>query len=162
MAKATNTQFAVAVHVLTYLAAAGAGRPVSSDELSISTNVNPVHVRRVLGPLRNAGLVRSRPGVHGGWELAADPTEISLAQVWRLLQGDEPVLGLHGPNPACPVGRNIQTSLHALDRAVAAAVEAELGRTTIQDVLSERAGISGRATPATRRPRPARRPTPDR
>ena len=162
MAKATNTQFAVAVHVLTYLAAAGAGRPVSSDELSMSTNVNPVHVRRVLGPLRNAGLVRSRPGVHGGWELAVDPAGIPLAQVWRLLQGDEPVLGLHGPNPACPVGRNIQTTLHALDRAVAAAVEAELERTTIQDVLTDRAGTSERATPAARRRRPATRPTPDR
>src|SRR5947209_18997691 len=127
MAKATNTQFAVAVHVLTYLAGADAGRPVSSDELSMSTNVNPVHVRRVLGPLRNAGLVRSRPGVHGGWELAADPAGIPLAAVWRLLQGDEPVLGLHGPNPDCPIGRSVQSALQHLDRGVAAAVEAELG-----------------------------------
>ncbi|MFD0658855.1 Rrf2 family transcriptional regulator [Thermocatellispora tengchongensis] len=87
MARSTNTRFAVAVHVLTYLAGVAGERPVSSDELSASTNVNPVHVRRVLGPLRAAGLLRSRPGVHGGWELAVPAGDITLAEVWRLLQG---------------------------------------------------------------------------
>lgn len=136
MARSKNTQFAVAVHVLTYLAGQTDGRQVSSDELSESTNVNPVYVRRVLGPLREAALVRSRPGVRGGWELAADPRDITLAQVWRLLQGDDPVLGLHGPDPACPIGRNIQESLTCLDQMVADAVAAELERFTVLDVLT--------------------------
>lgn len=135
MARSTNTRFAVAVHVLTYLADVDAGRPVSSDQLSESSNVNPVYVRRVLGPLRDAGLVRSRPGAHGGWELAVDARDISLGRVWRLLQGTDPVLGLHGPDPTCRVGRGVQTSLTALDRAVAAAVAAELDRSTVRDVL---------------------------
>ena len=136
MARSTNTQFAVAVHVLVYLADAAGGRPVSSDLLSTSTNTNPVYVRRVLGPLREAGLVRSRPGVHGGWELACDPRDVSLARVWLLLQGTDPVLGLHGPAPECPVGRSVQESLTALDGAVAAAVTRELERTTVHDVLA--------------------------
>mgnify|MGYP004562511413 CR=1 FL=1 len=135
VARSTNTQFAVAVHVLTYLAGVTDGTSVSSEELSRSTNVNPVYVRRVLGPLRAAGLVRSRPGVHGGWHLAADPGDISLAQVWQLVQGDDPVLGLHGPDPACAVGRGVQKSLVALDRTVAAAVTADLERFTVRDVL---------------------------
>ena len=137
MARSTNTQFAVAVHVLVYLASAGADRPISSDELSASTNVNPVYVRRVLGPLREAGLVTSRPGAHGGWELAADPRHITLARVWRLLQGDDPVLGLHGPAPECPVGRTIQVSLTSIDRGVAAAVEAQLAGITVLDIVRE-------------------------
>jgi len=135
MARATNTRFAVAVHVLTYLAGVGE-RSVSSEELAMSTNVNPVHVRRVLGPLRAAGMVRSRPGVHGGWVLGAPATEITLADVWRLLQGDDPVLGLHGPNPSCEVGRQVQRSLTVLDRAVADAVAEELGRFTVHDVIA--------------------------
>jgi len=98
MARSTNTQFAVAVHVLTYLAGDVAAA-VSSEELSRSTNVNPVYVRRVLGPLREAGLVRSRPGVHGGWELTPDGRDVTLARIWRLVQGDDAVLGLHGPDP---------------------------------------------------------------
>ena len=144
MATPTNTRFAVAVHVLTYLAscaAAGRTTPVSSEELSGSTAVNPVHVRKVLGPLRTAGLVRSRPGAHGGWELAADPEVVNLAQVWRVLQGDDPVLGIHGPNPACAVGANIQGVLTDLDRRVARAVLAELEAITLADILSS-AGFS--------------------
>lgn len=135
MPRTTNTQFAVAVHVLTYLAGAGADGPVSSEALSGSADVNPVYIRRILGPLREAGLVRSRAGAHGGWELAVDPRRVTLAQVWRLLQGDDPVLGLHGTNPDCPVGRSIQQSLVDLDRDVASAIESELGRTTVGDLL---------------------------
>ncbi len=135
MATTRNTQFAVAVHVLTYLADAGPGRTASSDELSGSTNVNPVYVRRVLGPLREAGLVRSRPGKHGGWELARDAGDITLAQVWRLLQGTDPLLGLHGPNPACAIGRSVQNSLTELDHALSRAVDDELERFTVQDLL---------------------------
>jgi Rrf2 family protein len=138
MATSRNTQFAVAVHVLTYLAGEGQGRTASSDELSRSTNVNPVYVRRVLGPLREAGLVHSRPGNHGGWELARDAGEITLAQVWGLLQGSDPLLGLHGPDPACAVGRSVQNSLAALDQVVTGAVTAELERITVHDMLIQR------------------------
>ncbi|MEI7058978.1 Rrf2 family transcriptional regulator [Nocardioides sp. CCNWLW239] len=140
MATPTNTRFAVAVHVLTYLAscaAAGRATPVSSEELAGSTAVNPVHVRKVLGPLRAAGLVRSRPGAHGGWELAADPGVVNLAQVWQVLQGEDPVLGIHGPNPACPVGASIQGVLTDLDRRVVKAVLAELEGITLDDVLDD-------------------------
>ncbi|MGW0877931.1 Rrf2 family transcriptional regulator [Streptomyces sp. NPDC002740] len=135
MARSTNTQFAVAVHVLTMLAGVTDGRALSSEELSRSANVNPVYVRRVLGPLRSAGLVRSRPGVNGGWELAVEAADLTLERVWLLLQGDEPVLGLHGPDPACPTGRTVQRTLTELDRTVADAVATALGRYTVQDVL---------------------------
>lgn len=136
VARPTNLQFAVVVHVLTYLAGMGDERAISSDELSASVNTNPVYVRRALGPLREAGLVRSVPGVHGGWELCREPATITLAEVWGLVQGDDPVLGLHGANPKCPVGRDISTALVAIDRGVAAAVSAELAGTTIADLLA--------------------------
>jgi Rrf2 family protein len=145
----TNTQFAVAVHVLTYLSANGGERPVSSDELSGSTNTNPVYVRRVLGPLREAGLVHARQGSQGGWTLGRPAEEIALVEVWSLLQGDEPVLGLHGPNPKCPIGAGIQEALRELDAAVAAALRAELGRRTIADLVRQSTG----ATPVRRRRR---------
>lgn len=149
MARSTNTQFAVAVHVLTYLAAGGRSpeRPVSSNELAGSTNVNPVHVRRVLGPLRTAGLVRSRPGAGGGWELSRPAEAITLDQVWDLLQGDDPVLGLHGPSPRCPVGTGVQSALLALDRDVADVLRRQLARSTVADVLRD-AGLAPRVPAA--------------
>jgi Rrf2 family protein len=136
VALSTNTQFAVAVHVLTYLAGISDGRAVSSDELSKSANVNPVYVRRVLGPLRTAGLVRSRPGVGGGWHIVGEATRITLDQVWRLLQGTDPVLGIHGPDPSCATGRQVQKALTELDHVVGDAVQASLRTFSLNDVLN--------------------------
>lgn len=134
MARPTNTQFAVGVHLLTLLGGSP-GEALSSDILADSAGSNPVHVRRVLAHLREAELVRSRPGPSGGWQLAAGPETITLADVWRAVQGDDHLLGLHGPNPNCPVGRRIQAELVALDRRAAAAVEAELAETTVAELV---------------------------
>ena len=147
MARPTSTQFAVAVHVLTYLAGVAAetrpqsptaeqDRAVSSEELALSANANPVHVRRVLGPLREVGLVLSRPGPRGGWALGRPAADITTGEVWDLVQGHEPVLGLHGPNPACPVGRSIQQSLTDLNARAREAVRAELERVTVADLAA--------------------------
>jgi len=134
VARPTNTQFALAVHMLTLLGGAP-DAVVSSEVLAGSAGSNPVHVRRVLGHLRAAGLVASRPGVGGGWQLVADPSQVTLADVWRAVQGDDPVLGLHGANPDCTVGRRIQDALIAVDRRAAGAIEAELARTTVCELV---------------------------
>ncbi len=136
MSGPANTQFALGVHLITLLAGHPGG-PLSSDAMAGSANSNPVHVRRVLGELRRGELVSSRPGPHGGWQLAVDPRTITLADVWFAVHGERPVLGLHGPNPDCPVGRRVQEELVAIDRHAAAAIRAELATTTIAE-LAER------------------------
>lgn len=133
MGRPTNTQFAVAVHVVTLLAGAPL-EVMSSERLAASVGANPVHVRRVLGALRRAQLVASRPGVHGGWQLAREPTAISLADVWTAVQGEDPVLGLHGAAPGCSVGQRIQGALGGIERRAARAVEQELTRTTVAEL----------------------------
>jgi Rrf2 family protein len=129
-----NTQFALAVHVLTLLAADAAAMH-SSELLAASAGASPVHVRRVLGRLRRAGLVRSRPGPHGGWLVCRPPSETTLADVWRALNGDDPVLGLHSANPNCVVGQRIHGALAQIDRRAAEALTAELEQTTLADVV---------------------------
>lgn len=141
-----NTQFAVAAHVLVYLAGAGAGRSVSSDELAGSVNVNPVHIRRVLGPLRKAGLLRSRPGAQGGWELARPAETIHFDEIWVLVQGEEPVVASHGPNPQCPVGRLVDGLVGELQDDVGRAIARELHGRTVADVLAG-AGIAATTRP---------------
>ncbi len=138
-----NTQFAIGVHTLGLLAG-HFGRALSSETLARSANSNPVHVRRVLGALGRAGLVSSRSGPHGGWQLAADPGTITLADVWTAVHGDAPVLGLHGANPNCAVGCRVQQELVAVDRQAAEAVRAQLERTTVAE-LAERVNASALA-----------------
>ncbi len=148
MAGQANTQFAVAVHFLTYLAGAGQGRPVSSEEVARSAAVSPVYLRRALGPLRVAGLVRSRPGSGGGWELCRAPEDIGLDAVWSIVQGGDAVLGLHGPSPDCPIGAGLIRVFDGIERGVAAAIERELAGRTVRDVLRD--ALETTAAPAGR------------
>lgn len=135
MPAATNTRFAVAVHVLTYLAVTDPAHPVSSDELAGSVNVNPVHIRRVLGPLREAGLVRSRPGQHGGWTIGRPPEEITLDELWSVVGDVDRVVGMHGPNRSCPVGLGVASAMADIEGQLSAVVHAELARRTVRDLL---------------------------
>jgi Rrf2 family protein len=140
MARPTNTQFALAVHVLTLLGSDLDERH-SSEFLADSAGSSAVHVRRVLGGLRRAGLVRSRPGPNGGWQLVAPLRGTTLADVWRAVNGNDPLLGLHSANPACTVGRRIHTALVDVDRRAAAALVAELDHTTLADLVEETAAL---------------------
>ena len=135
MSGPANTQFTLGVHVLTLLAALPE-QARTSEALAGSAGASPVHVRRVLGRLREAGLVASRPGVRGGWQLRRAPAEVSLADVWRVMRGDGAVLALHEANPACTVGQRIQSSLAEIDQRAASAVEAELAGTTLADLAA--------------------------
>jgi Rrf2 family protein len=123
------------VHLLTLLAQAEPGKVLDSAALAISPATSPVHVRRVLGHLRDAGLVRAQQGAHGGWMLARPPEEIDLSQVWLAVNGEDPVLGVHSPDPNCEVGRRVQANLRDLDRRAHGALLAELETTTVADVL---------------------------
>lgn len=133
MSRATNTQFSVACHALSLLSSLP-GAPASSELVAGSAAASPVYVRRVLGLLRRAGLVASRPGAHGGWHLTRPACEVSLGDVWRAVQGDEPVLGLHAPVAACPVGSEVGRLMAEVERRTARAIEHELDSMTVADL----------------------------
>jgi len=142
----TNTQFSLAVHMLTLL---GSQAPelVSSDFLSASAGTSPEHVRRVLAPLRRAGLVRSRPGPSGGWQLDRAGCDTTLAEVWRAVHGDEGVLGLHSAAPECTVGQRIQSELEEVERRAVEALVTELDQVTLGQLVQDTSGVilTGRA-----------------
>lgn len=154
MAGPTNTQFPVAAHVLMLLAVSGP-RPVSSEEMAESILATPVYLRRVCGHLRQAGLVTSRPGPHGGWQLDREPADITLGDLWRAVHADTPLLALHGRADACPVGAGVGELFIGIQDRVAAAVEAELDRTTLRDAVAVSVRLDG-WTPGGRPPRAQR------
>lgn len=132
-----NSRFAVAVHILT-LIASGEGAPVASEYIAASVNTNPSLIRRLLSQLTRAGLTASQMGSGGGAQLARPADQITLRDVYRAVDDGE-LFGLHReqPNPACPVGRNIQALLETRFDAATRALEAELDRTTISEAAAE-------------------------
>ncbi|OAN54080.1 transcriptional regulator [Paramagnetospirillum marisnigri] len=129
-----SCKFAVAVHIASLLATSP-GQALTSDWIAGSVNTNPVVVRRLLSALAKAGLVASSRGSNGGSTLARSPERISLLDIHRAVEADDgPALHHQPPNPACPVGRNIQSVLvRVMDRAEAAK-EAVLATTTLAEV----------------------------
>lgn len=128
-----NSRFSVAVHILTLLHAS-AGEPVTSEYIAGSVNTNASFVRRMLSALARAGITTSQMGTGGGALLARPAGDITLLDVYRAVDEGE-VFGIHEqPNPACPVGRNIQAELQDRFAAATRAMEAELGTTTIADL----------------------------
>ena len=130
-----SSRSAVGIHVLTLLAQSGE-EPLSSEVMAGSVNTNAVVIRRELGLLRQAGLVRSQEGSGGGWRLARNPKRITLLDVYRAVE-KEKLFSLHNqqPNPACRVGRSIQGALEGVFGDAEAAMERRLRETTIEDVL---------------------------
>ncbi|MFI6598740.1 Rrf2 family transcriptional regulator [Nonomuraea sp. NPDC050536] len=136
-----NSRFTVAIHALAWMALVQPrrqGRVMTSDEIAGSVNTNPVVIRRILGRLREAGLVVSQRGHGAGWLLARDPAAIDLAAVYDAVE-DAPLFDLHAtpPNPTCPVGNGIQPVLKQTYGRVATALHAELATTSIADVLKD-------------------------
>lgn len=141
----SSSRFAVAIHILTLLTQEP-DVPATSEYIASSVNTNPVVIRRTLGGLRRAGLVRSQGGVGGGWRLARDAEAITLRDVYRAVEEeDEAVFPLHHrpPNPNCPVGRHIQRALAVHFAAATRALEDELARRTVADVLREVRALAG-------------------
>lgn len=139
-----NSRFAVAVHILTVIAHEG-GEPVTSEYIAWSVNTNPSLIRRMLSQLTRAGLTRCQMGAGGGALLAKPAARITLRDVYRAVV-DGRLLGLprERPDPACPVGRNIQTLLTERFDEATRALEAELARTTIADMQHAAAQRGGR------------------
>jgi Rrf2 family protein len=134
---AANSQFSMAVHILTMLAKAG-DENVKSECIAASVNTNPVVIRRILSQLNNAGLVSSQTGAFGGTRLAKQPSEISLCSIYKAVACGE-VFALHAkaPNQDCPIGRNIEAVLCNLQKEIDAAVGEKLGQYTLASIIEK-------------------------
>ncbi len=86
-----NSRLFLALHTLSHMAG-DPDRVRTSSAIAAHAGTNPVVVRRVLGKLRHAGMLVSEKGHSGGWRLAKEPEEISLADVYEAL-GERLVVG---------------------------------------------------------------------
>ena len=93
-----------ATHVMTMLALAqrNGEEPVAATSCAFSIGTNPVVVRRLVGELRDAGLVDVTRGATGGVRLARPAAEVTLADVAGAVQADG--VGLARYAPGCPSG----------------------------------------------------------
>ena len=132
---AANSQFSIAVHILTMLATASDER-IKSDYLAKSVNTNPVVIRRLLCNLQEANLVASQVGASGGTSLMQKPENIKLSEIYKAVVTGE-IFSLHPktPNQDCPVGKNIAAVLCGLQKEIDKTIEEKLAEYSLRDVI---------------------------
>ena len=134
-----GTRFSVAIHILLLVEVFKDGQKVTSDFIAGSVNTNPVVIRKIMGLLRAAGLIEIAAGT-GGIKLTREAAGVTLLDVYRAADTvkDGKLFKIHEDTaPGCPVGGNIFELLSGHFSGAQEAMEAELSRTTLQDLLDD-------------------------
>jgi Rrf2 family protein len=130
-----NSRLSLALHTLSHMAG-DPGRVRTSADIADHAGTNPVVVRRVLGRLREAGLLTSEKGHAGGWRLARDPKDISLADVYLALDESLISTGTENHTPTCSVEHTLQRRVLSVMEEVEQNLVERLSETTISEVLA--------------------------
>ena len=148
-----SSKLSVGIHILTIFALKPA-ESLTSEYLACSVNTNPVVVRRLLGSLRQAGIVASKTGVSGGWSLRLDPERISLLDILRAVEPQNAIFALHRskPNPDCPCGLHIESVLTTVYDRVQDGMAHQLANVNVACIANK---IRERITAAAAQPLPA-------
>ena len=86
-----------ALRALIELAGREDGSPVSAEELGRLQEIPHGFLQAILADLRRADVVMSQRGQAGGWPMARDPAEVSVADVIRAVDG--PLVSVYGLRP---------------------------------------------------------------
>ncbi|MEM6617809.1 MAG: Rrf2 family transcriptional regulator [Pseudomonadota bacterium] len=129
-----NSRLSLALHTLSHMA----GDPEqmrTSASIAAHAGTNPVVVRRVLGRLREAGLLISEKGHAGGWRLAKPPQGITLADVYLAL--DEKLIASddNEERPTCAVEYALRRRVTQVMDEVEAGLITRLRQTTISQLF---------------------------
>jgi Rrf2 family transcriptional regulator, cysteine metabolism repressor len=83
-----STKAEYGVRVMAHLARNDADQPISLSAIAEAEGLPLAYLEHLVARLRRADLVESRRGAHGGYTLAREPGEITMAEVVRALEGE--------------------------------------------------------------------------
>lgn len=134
-----SSRFTIAVHIFVCIDTFKDDCKITSDFLASSVNVNPVIIRKILSQLKNAGLVKVQRG-SGGTSITKPLEEISFLDIYFAVEciDNGELFHFHeSPNLKCPVGRNIHNVLDSKLEQVQKALENELKKITLADIVKD-------------------------
>ena len=124
-----------AVRAAAELAAAeGQGSPVKGEQLAKSQSIPKNFLENILTELRRAGIVRTRRGAEGGYQLARPAAEITVADVLRAVEG--PLAAVQGTRPEQLSYEGAASHLPEVWVALRASLRSVLEHVTLADLAS--------------------------
>ena len=124
--------------LISLLELAASDERLQAGAIAARNNLSPHYLAVVLADLRKLGLVQSRKGKNGGYELVCDPRQVSLLDLYLSLAGgsEEDLREGSGGEGQRPPGQTVaagaaQAWLFAFNRRWSA----ELASTSLADLL---------------------------
>ena len=144
-----------AVRATLELAASPERAPVKGTKLAAAQEIPLQFLEQIMLDLKRAGLVRTKRGASGGYWLAMDPSEITVADVIRAVEG--PLANIHdlppeetsypGPRAACATSIAVRVNLRAvLEQVTLAQLVAGELPDEVADLIDEPGAWQGRET----------------
>lgn len=134
-----------ALRAVLWLAANAEDGPAGHSRIADETQAPASYLSKVLQELAKSGILTSRRGVGGGFELDRDPAELTVLEV---INAVDPLKRIQ----TCPLGLKTHGThlcpMHARLDSALSLVEDALAESTIQEVMSE----PGRPTPMVETP----------
>lgn len=122
-----------ALRALAELAVSGEG-PVKGERISCAQEIPLKFLEAIMLDLKRAGLVTTQRGPAGGYRLALPPTEITLADAMRAVDG--PLANVHGIAPEDVRYHGAAAALREVWVAVRASLREVLEHVTVADLAS--------------------------
>jgi len=120
------------LHVLLHMA--DQSGPMTSESLATMLNSNPVVVRRILGGLRDRGLVQASKGRSGGWIVTCDLSQVTLLDIHEAVGSPELfAIGSRNQASTCLIEKAVNSALsRSIQEAQALLLERFAGITLAQ------------------------------
>jgi Rrf2 family transcriptional regulator, cysteine metabolism repressor len=144
-----STRGDYATRALLELSTAEGPIALSVHQLSARTGIPAKYLEQIMMRLRAAEVVRSRRGAHGGYELAREPSEITVGEVVRIMDGPlapSPCASqsAHVPCPAYRCPTEAGCVLRGLWTDVRDAIAGVLDRTTFGELAAQQRSVNKR------------------
>ena len=119
--------------------------PASLAEIAADEDLPRAYLEQLVMSLRDAGLVTSTRGAHGGYELAREPAAVRMGEVLRALEG--PIAPMFcatdDPEHAVICDRSSRCTVNVLWVRVRDAVTGALDGMTLADLVPSPAALAG-------------------
>jgi Rrf2 family protein len=122
-----------AVRALLELAVAGDG-PVKGERLAQAQAIPLKFLENILTDLRHSGIIRAQRGAEGGYWLARDPSEVTLGEVIRAVDG--PLASVRGEAPEDVAYDGAAENLRVVWVALRASMRSVVDEVTLADVVA--------------------------
>ncbi len=134
-----SKRFPLAVHVLLFVTVLSPEKRVTSTLVAESTGANAVTVRNLFLELSDNGLLIATAGKNGGVELAREPKDITLWDIYQAVETPDvdEIFKMYEGSDTCPVGKNFYQILYPHMESAVNAMKADLEKVTLETLKEE-------------------------